>query len=74
MNRAEKRSQKRTAVVEAVILRKEPVVLVSRVFNIQQRTVFDWLARYRQGGWQALDEKSRQGRPKKITGADMQWL
>jgi transposase len=74
MNRAEKRSQKRTAVVEAVILRKEPVVLVSRVFNVSQRTVFDWLARYRQGGWQALDEKSRQGRPKKITGADMQWL
>jgi transposase len=57
-----------------VILRKEPVVLVSRVFNISQRTIFDWLARYRQGGWQALDEKSRQGRPKKITGDDMQWL
>lgn len=74
MNLAEKRSQKRTAVVEAVILRKVPVVLVSRVFNISQRTIFDWLARYRQGGWQALDEKSRQGRPKKITGDDMRWL
>jgi len=74
MNRAQKRSQKRTAVVEAVILRKEPVVLVARVFNLPQRTIFDWLARYRQGGWQALDEKSRQGRPKKITGDDMQWL
>ena len=57
MNRAEKRSQKRKEVVEAVILRKEPVELVARVFNIPIRTLFDWLASYRQGGWHALVEK-----------------
>jgi len=74
MNRAEKRSQKRKEVVEAVTLRKEPVELVARVYNIPLRTVFDWLARYRQGGWHALIEKTRQGRPKKITGDDMKWL
>jgi len=34
MNRAEKRSQKRKEVVEAVTLRKEPVELVARVYNI----------------------------------------
>jgi transposase-like protein len=50
MNRAEIRSQKRVEVVKAVIERNEPVTLVARVFNIPVRTVFDWLARYRQGG------------------------
>ena len=74
MNRAEIRSQKRKEVVEAVTLRKEPVEVVARVYNIPLRTVFDWLARYRQGGWHALIEKNRQGRPKKITGDDMKWL
>ena len=74
MNRADIRSQKRKEVVEAVTLRKEPVEVVARVYNIPLRTVFDWLARYRQGGWHALIEKNRQGRPKKITGDDMKWL
>ena len=74
MTRSEKRSQKRKEVVEAVVLRKEPVELVARIFNIPQRTVFDWLARYRQGGWHALIEGNRQGRPKKISGEDMKWL
>ena len=74
MNVSEKRSQKRKEVVEAVVLRKEPVALVARVFHIPLRTVFDWLARYRQGGWHALNEKSRQGRPRKVTGDDMKWL
>ena len=54
MNRAEKRSQKRKEVVEAVALRKEPVEVVARIHNIPLRTVFDWLARYRLGGWIAL--------------------
>lgn len=74
MDKAEKRSQKRKEVVEAVVIRNEPIALVARVFNIPSRTVFDWLARYRQGGWQALVEKSRQGRPKKVTGEDLKWL
>jgi transposase len=51
MKRAEKRSQKRIEVVEANVLRAGPVVLVARIFNVPQRKVFDWLARYRQGGW-----------------------
>lgn len=67
-------NQKRKEVVEAIVLREEPVALVARVYNITQRTVFLWLARYRSGGWQALNEKSRQGRPKKVTGDDLKWL
>jgi transposase len=74
MERAEKRSQKRKEVVEAIVVRKEPITLVARVYNIPTRTVFEWLARYRQGGWSALAEKSRQGRPKKVTADDLKWL
>lgn len=74
MNRSEKRSQKRKDLVEAVILRKEPIDLVARVFNVPLRTAFDWLSRYRQGGWHALTESARSGRPRKITGDDMKWL
>lgn len=74
MNRAEQRSAKRKEVVEAIILRNEPIVLVARIYNLPQRTVFRWLARYRNGGWHALTENSRKGRPTKVSGEDMKWL
>lgn len=74
MSKVEITNQKRKEVVEAVILRKEPIELVARIFNVPLRTVFNWLARYRQGGWHALQEKNRTGRPRKVTGEDMKWL
>ena len=72
--KSEVRNQKRREVVEAVILRKEPATLVARVHNITNRTIFNWLARYRNGGWEALNEGSRRGRPKKVTAEDMAWI
>jgi len=74
MNKAERRSEKRKEVVEAIILRNEPIVLVARIYNLPQRTIFDWLARYRNGGWHALTESNRKGRPSKVSGEDMKWL
>jgi len=74
MSRAEQRSLKRKEVVEAIILRNEPVVLVARIYHLSERTIFDWLARYRSGGWHALIENSRKGRPSKVSGEDMKWL
>jgi transposase len=74
MNRADIRSKKRKEVVEAIILRNESIVLVSRIYNLPQRTIFRWLARYRNGGWHALTESSRKGRPTKVSGEDMKWL
>jgi len=32
------------------------------------------LALYRSGGWDALKEISRSGRPKKLNGLEMQWI
>ena len=74
MTRAEARSNKRKEVVEAIVLRNEAVALVARVYNIPRRTVFGWLARYRSGGWDGLKEGSRRGRPRKLSGQDMQWI
>lgn len=74
MTRAELRTLRRKEVVEAVVIRGEDVATVVRVFNIPERTVFEWLARYRGGGWQALEEGRRSGRPKKLNGKIMAWL
>lgn len=67
------RYDKRRQVVEA-IQRGESVAVVARVFDVAQRTIFDWLAWYRQGGWNGLKEGPRSGRPRKVSGAVMKWL
>lgn len=74
MTRAEQREEKRKAVVGAVVNRGEDVSTVARVFDVPERTVFHWLACYRGGGWQALREGKRSGRPRKVDGKTMAWL
>lgn len=74
MKRSELRELRRREVVEAIVVRGEEIATVVRVFGVPERTVFDWLARYRGGGWQALREGRRNGRPRKVGGAAMSWL
>ncbi len=74
MSRSEQRELRRIEVVEAIVLRDEEIATVVRVFNVPERTVFDWLARYRASGWHALREGKRSGRPRKVTGRVMSWL
>ena len=57
-----------------MVLKKQPVVLVPRVYNIAQRTIVYWLARYRYDDWYALAENTRKGCPTKVSGEDMKWL
>jgi len=52
----------------------QPVTLVAGVLGVQRSTLFGWLARYRQGGWQSLDARKRGGRPPKLTAEMLQWL
>jgi hypothetical protein len=47
-------AEKRKSVVEAIVIRQEPVHLATRIHHIPQRTVFDWLSLYRSGGWDPL--------------------
>jgi transposase len=74
MKRSEARSIRRKEVIEAIVIRSEPVHLVARIYNIAPRTVFAWLARYRNGGWDALKEGARPGRPRKMTSEAMEWV
>lgn len=52
----------------------EVIALVARVNRVPLRTIFGWLARYRQGGWHALRNGERSGRPRKVSAEVMQWL
>ncbi|MGB5832427.1 MAG: IS630 family transposase [Thiohalocapsa sp.] len=72
--RSELRIQKRKEVVGAIVVRREPLHLVARVYAIPQRTIFDWLSLYRSGGWDALKEGRRCGRPRKLSGEEMKWI
>jgi transposase len=65
--------EKRKNALEAV-QRGEPVSVVARTHHVPLRTIFGWLARYRQGGWPALQEGRRSGRPRKVSAETMQWL
>ena len=70
---AEKLTELRKRGVEAVQSGK-PVKLVAEVLGVTRQAVFNWLALYRSGGWQALDAKKRGGRPRVITGLELNWL
>ena len=73
MSKAEQRYQRRKDAVSAV-QRGESASVVARVMRIPLRTLFSWLARHRAGGWQALREGARSGRPRKVSPEVMQWL
>jgi transposase len=69
----EARYQKRKTAVDAVQQGDSPVV-VARVLHVPLRTLFYWLALYRHGGYHALREGQRSGRPRKVNGEVMRWL
>jgi transposase len=67
------RYEKRLAAIEAV-KRGETVESVARILGVSLRTAFSWLARYRNGGYHALEEVRRSGRPRKVDASVMRWL
>jgi len=48
--------------------------VVAKVLDISRATIYGWLARYRNGGWGALDAAKRGGRPPKLDGQALQWI
>lgn len=52
----------------------QPPKQVASALCVQRSTLFGWLARYRRGGWQALDARKRGGRPPKVTAKMLKWI
>jgi hypothetical protein len=57
--RTKLRIQRRNEVIEAIVIRREPVHLVLRIYQIPECTVFCWLSPHRSGKWDALKEQQK---------------
>ena len=47
---------------------------VAKALGINRVTIYGWLARYRHGGWAALDARKRGGRKPKLDVKAIQWI
>lgn len=47
---------------------------VIKTLGFARACIYNWLARYRAGGWHALRTGDRSGRPKKLSGAQIRWI
>ena len=47
---------------------------VARILGISRVTIYNWLALYRSGGWDALNANKRGGRKPKLDAKAMEWL
>lgn len=48
--------------------------IVFKALGICRATMYGWLARYRHGGWSALDARKRGGRKPKLDAKAIQWI
>jgi transposase len=48
--------------------------IVARGLGINRTTIYDWLALYRKGGWDALKARKRGGRRRKLDGKALAWI
>ena len=63
----------RQQAVKAVANGESPTN-VAKVFGVNVRSVFRWLADFASGGQKALEAKPIPGRPQKVTPDEMRWL
>lgn len=63
----------RMRTVEQVQAGASPEVQ-AKALGLRRSTVYNWLAMYRSGGWDALKAKPLEGRPKKISASQLEWL
>ena len=47
---------------------------VVRTMGFSRACIYNWLAKYQDGGWDALDARKRGGRPRKLDGRMIAWV
>ena len=63
----------RTRAVQRVQAGESPEVVIAAL-GFSRSCIYSWLAMYRAGGWSALKARALSGRPKMISGQQMQWI
>jgi len=63
----------RTRAVQRVQEGESPETVI-KALGFSRACIYNWLARYRTGGWHALKTGSRTGRPKKLGGKQIAWI
>ncbi|HYA42857.1 MAG TPA: IS630 family transposase [Syntrophobacteraceae bacterium] len=63
----------RIRAIEQVQAGESPEVVI-KALGFSRSCIYEWLSRYRSGGWQALRAVPLNGRPRKITGPQMKWI
>jgi transposase len=66
-------TQLRQRAVQAVQDGESPEI-VARVLGVSRAALYNWLAKYRQGGWGKLDARKRGGRPPKLDGKALRYI
>jgi transposase len=65
--------QIRTRAVQRVQEGESPEVVI-KTLGFARACIYNWLARYRSGGWHALRTGKQSGRPKRLDGQQIAWI
>ena len=63
----------RVRAVQRVQAGESPETVI-KTMGFARACIYNWLARYRAGGWHALRTGQRSGRPKKLNGTQIKWV
>ena len=63
----------RIRAVKQVEAGESPEVVI-KTLGMNRRCIYKWIAKYREGGAEALQAKPLAGRPLKLTGPNLRWI
>ena len=73
-NLVRRRKKRFVSVLFSVFKKGESPEVVIKTLGFARACIYNWLARYRAGGWHALKTGKISGRPKKLRGSQIAWL